>query len=255
MAGLPFYILEGLPSDLLTSDRVGERKLKVDAAVNLGDIAIDQPQNGLTGAPAPDTASLVGGVDLDGNLAALLIGPDGLVVDTGLNPLTDAQLRAAPVAVDIGIGDSQADAVFVRWNGTQAVTVQGEVEVKNTTGASLAVDTGLIQPTTPADTQPVSIADTVSVRDDFAGGEILPDQTGANDVLTFTFSEQVDSFWVAVVGNEGVVKVHHYGGTPSATSGIPVAAGGVMPFSEPATTVRVFAPTGLIVTVWGQTRA
>lgn len=92
------------------------------------------------------------------------------------------------------------------------------------------------------------------VRDDYAQGEVLPDQTGAGGVLTFTFTDPVAAFWVAVVGDSGVCKVDHYGGTPSATQGIPVEAGGVMPIPEPASVVRVFAPSALVVTVWGHLR-
>jgi hypothetical protein len=92
------------------------------------------------------------------------------------------------------------------------------------------------------------------VRDDYELGELLDDQTGSNEVNTFTFSSQVTSFWVAVVGEEGVVKIDHYGGTPSPTRGIPVEAGGVLPIPEPATVIKIYVPTGLTVTMWGQLR-
>jgi hypothetical protein len=92
------------------------------------------------------------------------------------------------------------------------------------------------------------------VRDDYDLGELLEDQTGSNGVNTFTFTNQVNSFWVAVVGTSGIVKIDHYGGTPSASRGIPVEAGGVLPIPEPATAVKVYIPTGLKVTVWGQLR-
>jgi hypothetical protein len=92
------------------------------------------------------------------------------------------------------------------------------------------------------------------VRDDYELGELLDDQTGANGVNTFTFSSQVTSFWVAVVGVEGVVKIDHYGGTPSLTRGIPVEAGGVLPIPEPATVIKIYVPLGLTVTLWGQLR-
>lgn len=97
-------------------------------------------------------------------------------------------------------------------------------------------------------------ASPVSVKDDYALGEVLPDQNGSNNVLTFTFSQPVVSFWVAVTGTTGTVKVNHYGQTPSPTNGIPIGAGGVLPIPEPATTVLVYAPTGLTVTIWGQRR-
>jgi len=94
------------------------------------------------------------------------------------------------------------------------------------------------------------------VRDSYAQGELLDDQTASTaQVLTFTFSEPVVSFWVAVSGVDsltGFAKVDHYGGTPSATRGIPVAANSSLPIPEPATVVRVFAQSGATVTVWGQ---
>lgn len=140
------------------------------------------------------------------------------------------------------------------------------------------VDTGLTQPTTPTDTQSVSattlplptgastaskqlpdghsvaVNNTVTVQDDYAVGELLDDQMGDNTVKTFTFTSQVNSFWIAVTGTTGVVKVDHYGGTPSPTRGIPVEAGGVLPIPEPATVVKAYVPIGLVVTIWGQLR-
>lgn len=95
----------------------------------------------------------------------------------------------------------------------------------------------------------------VPTQDDYALGEVLADQSGADGVLTFTFSQPVVSFWVAVIGDDGVVKIDHYGGTPSAGAGIPVEAGGVLPIPEPASTVLIYAPSGVTVTVWGQRRS
>lgn len=93
------------------------------------------------------------------------------------------------------------------------------------------------------------------VRDDYALGELLADQVGSNNVLTFTFSAPVVSFWVAVQGTSGTCKIDHYGGIPSSVKGIPIEAGGSIPIPEPATVVKVYAPVALRVTVWGQRRA
>lgn len=130
------------------------------------------------------------------------------------------------------------------------IDLQQPITDEQLRASPIEVDTGLVQGLT--DTQLRSSS--LSVKDDYALGEVLPDQTGANNVLTFTFSEPVVSFWVAVIGDEGLVKVNHYGADPSPTSGIPVQAGGVLPIPEPTTSVKVYAPTGLIVTVWGQRR-
>lgn len=171
-------------------------------------------------------------------------------------PLTDSELRAAPVDVSLPAGQFQTDALTDAQLRASPVTV----------------DTGIAQPTTPSDTQPVDVqnasltvtgpltdaelrASPVQTQDDYALGEVLDDQTGNGTVLTFTFSQPVVSFWVAVTGDEQVVKIDHYGGTPSPSRGIPVAAGGVLPIPEPATTVLIYAPLSAIVTVWGQRRA
>lgn len=141
------------------------------------------------------------------------------------------------------------------------------------------VNTGLVQPTTPTDTQPVNVQNQIvgyateakqlpdnhnvtvsnfpvvqSVSDDYALGEILDDQVGSGGVLVFNFTEPVVSFWVAVLGVSGTAKVDHYGTIPTANRGIPIEAGGVLPIPEPTSVVRVFAPVGLTVTVWGQRR-
>lgn len=103
---------------------------------------------------------------------------------------------------------------------------------------------------------PVAVEGTVQSQDDYAAGELLDDQTGPG-VLVFTFSQPVVAFWVAVVGlasDTGVVKVDHYGGTPSASRGIPIPVNQTLPIPEPTTTVRVFVPDNWVVTLWGQRR-
>lgn len=148
--------------------------------------------------------------------------------------------------------------------------------------APLDVNTGLIQPTTPDDTQPVNVTETVGltnaqlrsapievtgsltidppdlqqVADDYQTGEILPDQIGNGGVLDFTFSAPVQNLWVYAVRDDdsGEVRVDPFGGTPSANLGIPVAFGGITPIPTTATVVRVFAETGVRVTVYGNRR-
>lgn len=96
----------------------------------------------------------------------------------------------------------------------------------------------------------------VKSSDDFQGGEVLADQTGAAAVLTFTFSAAVQ---LVVVSGNGIAtdfaRVDPFGGTPSATLGIP--CGDEVPTFIPvtATVVRVFAPTGMVITVWGFRRS
>lgn len=98
------------------------------------------------------------------------------------------------------------------------------------------------------------------VRDDYAQGEILPDQTAVADgVLTFEFSEPVQNIWAYAVleGNAealGEVRVDPYGGSPSGTFGIPVSFGSITPIPAIAQTVRVWAQDGVRVTVYGNRR-
>lgn len=104
------------------------------------------------------------------------------------------------------------------------------------------------------DGTPVTTSSPQPVNDDYALGEVLDDQSGADSDLEFTFTQPVVSFWVAVMGSSGIAKVDHYGGTPSPTHGIPVVSGTALPIPEPASVVRVYAPVGVVVTVWGQRR-
>lgn len=208
---------------------------------------------------------------------------------SGSEGLTDAQLRASPVPVQTELDSKTLDAVL---EGTDlaAIThsvIQGRTtgggggfrDVKVTPSGALTVEAAVTGTVTVAGTvaieEPVTVEGTVNVGnfpaqtgltdaqlraspvpvgDDYASGELLEDQVGANNVLVFTFSQPVASFWVAPQGLSGTCKIDHYGGEPSATRGIPVDAGGALPIPEPATVVRVFTPTGLRVTVWGQRR-
>lgn len=164
--------------------------------------------------------------------------------------LTDTQLRAAPVPVSGTVSLDEASLIAL-----ENVTVNVEA------GASVGVNNFPAVYPLPAEQVQVDAltnaqlrASPVPVGDDYASGELLEDQVGANNVLVFTFSQPVASFWVAPQGLSGTCKIDHYGGEPSATRGIPVDAGGALPIPEPATVVRVFTPTGLRVTVWGQRR-
>lgn len=100
-------------------------------------------------------------------------------------------------------------------------------------------------------------ASEVEVRDDYQGGEVLADQTGAGAVLTFTFSSPVQLVLVHAYSATAadLARVDPFGGTPSASAGI--RALNDVPTFVPvtATTVRVFAPTGMEVSVSGFRRA
>lgn len=89
------------------------------------------------------------------------------------------------------------------------------------------------------------------VADTFNSGETLADQAGAGAVLTFTFTSPMDLVWVRSVG--GISRADPFGGTPTATQGIYCADGEPQPLTITATVVKVFAPIGATVSVWGFT--
>jgi hypothetical protein len=102
------------------------------------------------------------------------------------------------------------------------------------------------------------ILETVPVADDYPAGEILADQTGPG-VLTFTFSAPVQTVWVYAVhttdpASTAEVRVDPFGGTPSASLGIPVSLGGGFPIPAVTDEVAVFAPSGVRCTVYGNRR-
>lgn len=90
---------------------------------------------------------------------------------------------------------------------------------------------------------------------EYTSGSILADQTGAGAVQTFTFSIPVDFIWVTDIGatTTNVSRVDPFGGTPAATTGIPVLNGAPTPINVvPAnSTVRVYAPVGSTITMHG----
>ena len=131
--------------------------------------------------------------------------------------------------------------------GGVKVEQQGSVSVGNFP-ASQAV-TGPI-----TDTQ--LRASAPAVRDDYSGGEVLADQTGAAAVLTFNFASAVQLVVVHGDGADGeLARADPFGGTPSAVLGIP--CGSEIPTYLPVTTssVKVFAPASMVVSVWGYRRS
>lgn len=97
------------------------------------------------------------------------------------------------------------------------------------------------------------------VKDDFPTGEILADQTGAGAALTFTFAAPVQALWVYAVDPadltaSGEVRADPFGGTPTASLGIPVPFGGSFPIPVTTSSVKVFAASGIRVSVYGNRR-
>lgn len=251
---------------------------------------------------ALETIIVSGTVALDaGTLAALETIQVGNFPATQpvTGPLTDTQLRAAPVPVsfpadEAGLTDAELRATPVPVSGTvsvaEPVTVDGTVALDSGTLTALETITVLIssgqvvgldaaslaalESITAAVSGTVAVSGSVEVvndvgnplpvsgfpadqkvHDDYQSGECLADQTGAGAVLTFTFTSPVQ---LVVVDANGaatdVARADPFGGTPTASLGVPCRdeAGAYMPVST--SVVRVFAPVGMIVSVVGYRR-
>lgn len=85
--------------------------------------------------------------------------------------------------------------------------------------------------------------------------EYLPDQTGAGTVLNFAFTGNIHCAFVYAAGNVGLrARVRVDGGNPTANMGLVVDTGivSVVPFYVPSgTALKVFAPIGTVISVWG----
>jgi hypothetical protein len=89
------------------------------------------------------------------------------------------------------------------------------------------------------------------VQIQYTAGEILPEQEGADDVLTFTFSQPMKKIFMESNGMGDTSRLDPFGGTPSSTLGIPCHHLDRIELEITVTTVKVFAPTGTKVNVWG----
>lgn len=83
-----------------------------------------------------------------------------------------------------------------------------------------------------------------------ATGEHLPDQPGAGGVLTFTFTAQMDFIWVRSVG--GISRADPWGGEPTGNSGWYCDDNEATPIEVQASQIKIHAPAGATVSVWGQ---
>lgn len=161
------------PSDLLTSDVEGERRVKVDAEITGQPIKIDsvtvenfpEVYPNQHSQPLTDAQLRAKPVPVSGTFTTTPSGTQ----DVNITGSTEIEVTLNGEPVELWRGGSQADALFVQWNGSQQVTVQdGVVSVDNfpsnyATAAKqlpdnhqVTVSNQITQPTTPSDTQPVS---------------------------------------------------------------------------------------------------
>lgn len=90
---------------------------------------------------------------------------------------------------------------------------------------------------------------------DFTVSEYLAEQTSAGAVLTFTFSAPMQQVWVEMNGadtDEGRARID--GLDPTPTIGTILRDEGAVPITATTSTVKVLAPTGARVNVWGYRR-
>lgn len=95
---------------------------------------------------------------------------------------------------------------------------------------------------------------TIKVRDDYQTGEILADQNGTGAVLTFTFSAAVSLIVVQSTGTSLVSRCDPFGGTPTASLGIRLDDGVPNYVAVATSSVKVFAPSGASIAVYGLRR-
>ncbi len=106
---------------------------------------------------------------------------------------------------------------------------------------------------------PVDQSNQLPVKDDYNGVEYLADQQSSGSVLTFPFTASVQKIWVELQATSqtdtSTARAQTDGNAPTASRGILLHAGQVQPISCPSTTVlKVLAPTGYTVVVYGYRR-
>lgn len=95
------------------------------------------------------------------------------------------------------------------------------------------------------------------VSDDLFFAEYLEDQQSTGDTLTFTFSQPVNQIWVEFSGLDVADTARFTVGaenTPTASRGTPLSNLTPYPVTLVTDTVKVLAPNGSTVTVYGYRR-
>ena len=166
-----------------------------------------------------------------------------------IDSLTNDQLRASPVAVSGTVALDSASLIALE-NVTVNVEAGASVGVNNFP-AEYPLPAAQVIALSPLAVQPVS--GTVQARDAYSGGETLSDQVGNGSAVTFTFSSPVQLVYAQIKTGLGTAqgRADPFGGIPASSTGIPLDDG--VPQAMPVTTdtVRVFAPIGATVSVWG----
>lgn len=120
-------------------------------------------------------------------------------------------------------------------NAGSTTTVEGTVDVGNFPAVQTVEGT-------------VAVSGTVQTSESYTNLEVLPDQAGGGDVLTFTFTSTPKLIWVISRGAASRAAITD---TPTATFGIFCDDGVPQPMTVESQTVQVYAPGAATVTVWG----
>lgn len=124
-------------------------------------------------------------------------------------------------------------------------TLVSDTDALPVTDAEVEALLGAIRDRLPANLR----HDRLDTADTFTDGEVLADQSGADDVLIFTFSNPVDLIWVR--SDNGDSRADPFGGIPTGTLGIICEDGVPNPMTIRTDTVRVYSPNGATVNMWG----
>lgn len=211
----------------------------------------DSPAVVIVQGDGTEVAAKEGDILTSSKPALMVAGQDGY----GIARIIETDSEGRPVVVGAGTnGSPEGGVVSVQGvpNG-QAVPISGTVVGSITTGSitgTLTSNQGL--QAQHANRWPVGLSNGVGfVEAEFTSGEILAQQNGANAVLTFTFSAPVNEVYVDLIGDTLVGRADPFGGTPSSVLGIPCYDKVTRKLSIITTTVRVYAPTGATVNVFG----
>jgi hypothetical protein len=197
-------------------------------------------------------------VDFEGNEVTI---EDGTSIPSGTSGLLAAGKDNSDTARFLNV-DGYGSPIIVGKGPDSSVPISGTVIGTITTGSI----TGTVQanqglPVNQANRWPVGIsngssflgtqANPVIMADDYANGEVLATQIGANAVITFNFSFPVNYLTVESDGYGLVARADPFGGTPSSTLGVPCRHQTPQSFKIITDVVRVYAPTSANITVWG----
>lgn len=202
----------GSTNALLREVRDAVQSISIDAdQINIDTTALDLNTDQLEGIMNNIGAAI--GTTADADTAQTLIGRvKRLITDFGAEDFATAANQASAKAV--------LDSILLAVDGLEMV---------------LAAQASL------ADKQPV--------RDEYGDGQALPDQLGADAVLTFTFAAPVNL--VLVEADGGDVRVDPFGGVPAIDTGVRARDATPTYIPKTVTEVKVWAATGTVVSVAG----